>query len=197
MDTSQMWSCPDCHAPPADCWSLFRAYRNDEADAADQLARRFSRLVQSVVARVLDPHLSSETEDAAQEAWIRVFKGIGCWRGDVPLCRYLAVIVMHSAIDFERKECRRQTRLRLASEDVNDQSDVTQNPCWDASLRELESRLKVAVRSMPYDLQEVWQLYWQGCSNKEIAKRLGASLRTVQWRLAKIRNRLEECVQES
>jgi RNA polymerase sigma factor (sigma-70 family) len=169
----------------------------DQPAAADRLARRFEHFVRVIVSRVLGPELSSDWDDASQDAWIRVFKGIAAWSEQVPLCQYLSVIVVHSAIDYERQVLRRKLRSAEYLPELHDGTRSAPDPSTLASLRETEARLKAEVGAFAKGVRDVWDLHFAGNSTRAIADSLGISVRTAQWRLAKILKRLEDCLRRA
>ena len=83
-----------------------RASKGD-VDAFARLVREHSALVYRVALRILG---AEEAQDASQEAWIRIWRNIGNFRGESAFSTWLYKITVNTCLSVRRKE--QSTKLR-------------------------------------------------------------------------------------
>lgn len=176
-----MFSC-DC--PPYDCAGRVSLHLAGDRAAGDELAEKFRPLVRGLVQRVLGPQRREEWDDACQAVFLRVFANLGRWERRCPFCKWLAVVGARRAIDFTRLH----PMDRLPDGDLADP-----RPAPD---RETLERIERAVAEFPEEWRQLWDLWRQGIRRDEMARRLGKSVRTVQYWLAEMLDQLRECLAE-
>lgn len=82
-------------AEPAE--SLVARVTAGDRAAFTQLVREHQRLVERIVARLLDD--PRDREEACQDVFLRVFRGLAGFRGEVPLAAWIARIAHHTAVN--------------------------------------------------------------------------------------------------
>jgi RNA polymerase sigma-70 factor (ECF subfamily) len=171
-----------CDCPPDDCAGKVARYLAGDRAAGDELARKFVPLVHSIVQRVLGPGRREEWEDACQAVFLRLFGNLGRWEQRGPFCKWLAVVAARRAIDLTRLDGPME---RLPSAEIADPRTTSVAP---AVLEVIER----VVARFPPDWRRLWEWWVQGIERDEMARRLGKSVRTVQYRLAEMLDQLRE-----
>lgn len=173
-----------CDCPPYDCAVRVHLHLANDRVAGNELATKFAPLVGRIVQRVLGPQRREEWEDACQAIFLRVFSNLRGWDARCPFCKWLAVVAARRAIDYTRLPGPME---RLPGEEI---ADARPEPVD----RELIERLEAAVARFPPEWRAVWELACQEVHRDEIARRLGKSVRTVQYWLAEMREALLDCL---
>ncbi len=150
----------------------------DEA-AFEELVRRTESRVRAVALTILrDP---TAAEDAAQEAFLRVFRRAADFRGEGPVGAWVCRIAVRAAQDAVRSVSRRERLLRLFGRDAPESED---------RLRE-RADLARAMRALPDEESEAFVLkVVAGMTYREIAAAAGVPIGTVQSRIYRARRRL-------
>jgi RNA polymerase sigma-70 factor (ECF subfamily) len=130
-----------------------------------------------------------EAEDVAQEAYLRVFRGLAGFRGDAQFETWLYRIVSNTAMSHLRKR-------RRFGELVLDSSEEPREPPSPVRLEEEaidRGSLTAALESLPPSLRVVVVLKdVYGLSCREIGDQIGVSEGAVKVRLHRARKRLKE-----
>ncbi len=123
----------------------------------------------------------SLAEDALQESWCKVLRGISAFRGGPTACRWVRRIVANSACDIRgRTLLRREVRLERARE----QADPGADPETRASDREMLRVLRETVALLPAPYRRVIELRFEReLSTAETAERLAVSRSNAATRL--------------
>jgi RNA polymerase sigma factor (sigma-70 family) len=176
----------ECDCPPDNCAKKVELYLAGGRCAGDQLAEKFTPLVRKIVQRVLGGQGRKEWEDASQAIFLRIFANLKQWEYRCPFCKWLAVVAARRAIDFTRAP---PPMRRLPAAELADLRDKPVDP-------ETIQQIERAVSGFPPAWRQVWQLWTQGVRREAIAKKVGKSVRTIQYWLAEmldqVRERLEE-----
>ncbi len=175
-----------------------RAARGDE--------QAFSELVQKTEASVYRYlyALVKNREDAldlSQEAYLKLWRTLGSYRGDCSPTTWILRIVKNTAIDHIRKTGKTGDILPLnytdkdgteTSFDLPD-TDVDANPEQALERKQTRAAVRGAILSLPEDQRDVIVLReFEGLSYEEIAKRLSLELGTVKSRLSRARHAIKE-----
>jgi RNA polymerase sigma-70 factor (ECF subfamily) len=158
---------------------LMRAQQGD-AVAVERLIELYQDTIYSMaVSFTRDPH---QAEDLAQEAWIKILRGLPRFRHDSKFSTWLYRITMNTFLNATRAVKREQEVVgSLAGES-------------EAAAPHVEATLDVheAVRALPEEFRSVVLLrYVADLSYKEIASVLELPLGTVQSRLKRALDKLE------
>jgi RNA polymerase sigma-70 factor (ECF subfamily) len=148
-----------------------------------------------------------ETADLTQVAMLRVFKGIGTFRGDSPFRPWLFEILTNVfRNELRRRHSMKREGVELSLDGVppSDQPGGTGplflqlvtdqiDPLTNLLRTEGEAHFQAALQELPKQMRRVCQLrYAQERKYKEIAALLGISIETVKAHLHQAKNRLEE-----
>lgn len=126
-----------------------------------------------------------EAEDILQEAFIKIFKNIGSFRGDSKLGYWIKRIVINTALNHQRS--------KLYQYPMKDVEDVKHDFNYENVLSgyQMEELLEM-VRALPHGCQMVFNLYAiEGYNHKEIGDMLGISEGTSKSQFSRARKLLQ------
>lgn len=157
---------------------------DDARERFIKVYRDFSGLVRRILFRMLG---ASSLDDALQEVFLRVWKGLGTFDGRASVKTWVSRVTVYLAIDMLKKR-------RLASEQLQD--DVL--PCGPDGREAAEGldHARLVARALTVLGAEERALvvlyYYEGGSVDEIAKVLLIPPGTVKSRLSGVRERLQK-----
>jgi RNA polymerase sigma-70 factor (ECF subfamily) len=174
---------------PGDDGGLVDRLRAGEARAFEDLVRRYQHRVFGVALRMLSN--AAEAEEVAQEAFLRVHRAIGEFRGESKLSTWLYAITSRlclTRLGAGERRLRREgeeTLLRLANGHAN--------PVAALERSELEGALHRAIGELAEERRIVVVLRdLEGLAYEEIAVALDLPVGTVRSRLHRARLDLKE-----
>ena len=158
---------------------------NPEAFAS--LIELYQNPVYNLCYRMLgDP---DEAEDAAQECFLRAYRGMRRYDRQRPFSTWLLAIAAHYCIDLMRK--RRYTILSYDELPQLDPPDLSPGPETALILRENQQRVQSLLAALdPQDRAAVVMRYWYDLSYEEIAESLSLTVSAVKSRLHRARREL-------
>jgi len=170
-------------APDNDA-ALVEAVRRGDAGSREALYHRFKRRVYALAVRIVGP---IDAEEVAQEAFIRIFRGLTKFRGDAALATWIYRLAVNAALSHRS---RRNTATQPeATDDVDVQPSAEPAP-GDAVLR---TRIERALARLPVGYRTVIVLHdVEGLEHEEVAQILGCHVGTSKSQLHKARARLRE-----
>ncbi len=158
--------------------ALLTAWRAGDTAAGSELVARHARAVLRFFRRKLD----QGAEDLTQRTFLAAVEGRDRVKSLHGFRAYVLGIARHEYTRAVRRSLRQAVHLSARS--------VT-SPTGGVQRQENRSRLLVALRQLPLDLQITIELhYWEEMTTKEIAAVLGVAPGTIKWRLANARHRL-------
>jgi RNA polymerase sigma-70 factor (ECF subfamily) len=181
---------------------LISRLRESDLEAFEELVSHFERPVFSLCYRLLGD--AEEARDAAQETFMRVYRGLGGFRGDSGLKTWIYRIAINQAMNQQRWWRRRHKDETVSLELSRVDSEHTvgsQLPCGtptpeqQAISNEREGRIMKALGEIKQEyrvalvLREIEEL-----SYEEIAMTLSISIGTVKSRIARGREELRRRV---
>jgi len=181
---------------------LITRLRESDLDAFEELVSHFERPVFSLCYRLLGD--AEEARDAAQETFMRVYRGLGGFRGDSGLKTWIYRIAINQAMNQQRWWRRRHKDETVSLELSRAESESTvgsllpcgtPNPEQQAISNEREGRIMKALGEIKQEyrvalvLREIEEL-----SYEEIAMTLSISIGTVKSRIARGREELRRRV---
>jgi len=190
-------------APGADAALLHRLKEGDRG-AFEELVSSYQGLVFDLAFRLLGDR--EEAQDVAQEAFLKVFRHVGAFRGESGLKTWLYRITVNQASNHRRWWHRRRRRdtfsLDSAGADALPLAERLSargaSPEQVALGRERERRLMAALDTLKQDFRVAVVLRdIQELSYDEIAETLEISVGTVKSRIARGREELRKRLQES
>jgi len=161
--------------------------QRSEPEAFRALFERHKDKVYSIALRYSGD--ATVAQDIAQEAFLKIFSGIGNFRGDSNFESWLYRLVVNSCFDQKR----RARRLMPLVDELLEVLAAPEESALDEVLRsELGSRVRAVVGSLPPEQRMVIVLrYTQGLSYDEIAEILECSAGTIASRLNRVHKVLE------
>jgi RNA polymerase sigma-70 factor, ECF subfamily len=169
-----------------------------EKDAFRALVVRYQRKVYAVALGIVkDTDLAW---DVAQEAFVRVHRGLGDFKGDSAFSTWLFRITTHLAIDTIRRERQSQKEDvdELHETDLSDAGEgilatrLGSDPRHNLLRRELAGKIEEALAALPEKHRTILVLREvEGLSYEELAERLGIHKGTVMSRLFHARKKMQ------
>jgi RNA polymerase sigma-70 factor (ECF subfamily) len=189
------------HLPEA---GLISRLRSGDLTAFEELVAHFERPVYSLCFRLLGD--AEEARDAAQETFLKVYRGLGGFRGEAGLKTWIYRIAINQAMNQKRWWRRRHRDESISLDIARGQSDTTLGntlPARTSSPEELAISSE-RERSIMRELDEIKQEYRvalilreiEELSYEEIADTLGISIGTVKSRIARGREELRRRVKD-
>jgi RNA polymerase sigma-70 factor (ECF subfamily) len=164
--------------------ALVEAVRRGDAGSREALYHRFKRRVYALAVRIVGP---SDAEEVAQEAFIRIFRGLTKFRGDAALATWIYRLAVNAALSHRAR--RNAAAQPETSDDV--EAHASADPArGDAVLR---GRIERALARLPVGYRTVIVLHdVEGLEHEEVAQILGCHVGTSKSQLHKARARLRE-----
>lgn len=131
-------------------------------------------------------HHVQDAEDAAQEAFIQIFRSLPQYRSE-GFKTWITRIALHKAIDIKRKMNRRSVEANSDAEVIH-MPDRQADTVYQLIKKEKKQELLQKIRMLPPKHREVIILYYLKEQNYEqIAKELSITVKTVESRLYRAR----------
>lgn len=175
--------------PPEDEKKLLAEAKNGDTEAFGKLVERYQRRVYTVIYRFVRNH--TETDDLAQEAFIRAFKAIDRFDLRYPFSPWMYRIAINLTLNHLKKR-----RLPMVDADL-ERKPSADNPV--SVLEQVETRRKVhaAIARLPIKLRQVLVLrVYEDWPYAQIAQVLDIPIGTVMSRLARAREAVKEELKE-
>ena len=167
-----------------------------ERDLFHELIRPYERTVYMTAVSILRD--TAEAEDAAQEAMLKAYRGLGSFRGDAKFSTWLTSITLNEA----RSRLRKAAKVRVESLDSTDHdedftpflvADWREIPSETLEHEELLQHIEQAIQDLPPSYREVFLLRdKEEMSIEEIAQALGVKGNLVKVRLFRARMMLQK-----
>lgn len=162
---------------------LLRAIKG-ESEAFSSLIETYQGPVYNLCYRMLgDP---DEAEDAAQETFLRAYRGIKRYDSQRPFSTWLLSIAAHYCIDQIRR--RRFTSVSYEENPLIDPPDLNPGPESSLMMSEDQKKVQALLKTLnPQDRAAIIMLYWYEFSYEEISQALSMSVSAVKSRLHRAR----------
>ena len=177
---------------------LIELLKTGDPRALDALMRKYQgNIVRQCMRVVHDEH---QSEDLAQEVFLRVYLGIQKYNPDYAFYGWLSRITTNCCIDYLRH---RKARPESRSISWDTSADAIRSPFakrssdsegyWYAADRQLRELVHAAIERLPDRLRTVIRLREiEGYSYRQIGERLACTTSAVKSRLFQARSRLRE-----
>ena len=175
---------PEPHA------ELVRRARRGEREALEELLRA----IHPLVLRWSTVHTGDpvEAEDLAQDALVRVVRGLHGFRGEARFTSWLYRVVASAAVDRGRRKGRRQRREE-DPEMLKDVETRERPPDGRVDRERLLERVRQSFLGLSGRQREVFELCeLQGMDSSEVGEMLGIAPSTVRVTLLRARGRVRE-----
>jgi len=175
----------DNKGPPADEVKLIAKAKHGDTEAFGELVQRYQRRVYKVIYRFVKNH--HQTDDLAQETFIRAFKAIDRFDLRYPFSPWIYRIAINLTINYVKKR-----KLKMVDTEV-DLKTSGKNPVNTLEKDETRKKVHQAIASLPLKLRQVLVLrVYEDWSYNRIAEVLELPIGTVMSRLSRAREALKE-----
>ncbi|ACY16665.1 RNA polymerase sigma factor [Haliangium ochraceum] len=169
------------HPPLETEAAIIAGCRRGEKRAREALYHQYKRRVFGLVTRIVGP---GEAEEVAQDAFVRIFRGIPKFRGDSALGTWIYRLAVNAALTHAT---RRKRHFHAGDEvlaEVAAPAQVSRDP-------NLAARLERALAELPPGYRAIMVLHdIEGLSHEECANILGCRVGTSKSQLHKARARM-------
>lgn len=167
---------------------LLQQARKGDQQAFARLVERHEAGVRGIIGGMLGPE---ETDDIAQEVFLKFYRALDNFQGSSSLGTYLGRIAINTALSAIAKRKKRRWLPWSKVEEYNaaEQIDLSQSP----ERAELRDSLQLALQQLPEDQRAVVVLRLvEGYSVAETGKMLQLPMGTVASRLSRAQKVLQE-----
>ena len=173
---------------------LIAAIKRSDPGSREALYHRYKKRVYGLALRIVGPF---DAEEVAQEAFIRIFRGLPKFRGDAALSTWIYRLAVNAALSHRSRRAGARLLTRDSDSQLEGQLEKTieAQPAaepvrGDAVLR---ARLERALVQLPTGYRTVIVLHdVEGLEHEEIASILRCHVGTSKSQLHKARARLRE-----
>jgi len=170
---------------------LCAAIKRSDPGSREALYHRYKRRVYGLALRIVGP---IDAEEVAQEAFIRIFRGLPKFRGDAALSTWIYRLAVNAALSHRTR--RAGARLpTLGNDDGQADKAIEAQPAEEPAPGDavLRARLERALVQLPAGYRTVIVLHdVEGLEHEEIASILRCHVGTSKSQLHKARARLRE-----
>lgn len=173
--------------------SLIQKAQKGDMAAFETLVQQHERLVYNLALRTLGN--DADAQDAAQEAFIKAWTGLGSFRGDSKFSVWIYRLTNNVCLDMLRKRKNEAISLTMPDDEGEDTTldipDESSSPQRILEKKEQMEDLQKAIDTLPEDYRRVLLLREvSDLSYEEIAKVLDMDLGTVKSRIFRARKKL-------
>ncbi len=169
---------------------LVERAQGGDLDAYTELVRRYRGQIYQTIFRLTRNH--DDTDDLAQETFMKAFKGLGRFRRKSGFYTWIYRIALNLSFDLLKKR-KKETGWQTVQGGLGDgNSRSVSVPEAASAAGEIRRCLSAAVDSLarPYRSAFILVVY-QGLTHGQAARVLGCSEKTVSWRMHKARKVLQ------
>lgn len=168
---------------------IARLQKRDEA-AFEELIRQYEKKVYTLCFRMCGN--SEDAEEAAQDAFLALWRGIDRFRQESSLSTWIYRLAMNACIDTLRRRKKQSGSVSLDDEELFvDAVDTSPQPQETVEHRETQKLLQEGLSALPEEYRKVLILREiEGLSYTEIAESASIELGTVKSRISRGRSLL-------
>ncbi len=161
--------------------------RKGDPKAQFQLYKLYYRPMYSVSLRIVNDEM--EAEDVMQESFLKAFKKIDTYKGEVSFGAWLKRIVINRSLDYLKK---RKVKFEEISHKTTEVAD------YQMEIKEVNiETLKKAIQQLPDGYRVVLSLFLlEGYDHKEISQILGISNSNSRTQYLRAKNKLRELLKD-
>ena len=152
---------------------LIRNAQSGDAQSFEILFDRYYDMIHAFAYRVC--LVDTESEDLAQETFIRAARGLSAYRGTASFKNWLFRIAHHVVIDWHRQRARQRDKEAAFQAELQTQTGL-RTPDHDevhGAMLELSPELREAVALV----------YFENMNHREAAAAMGCAETTISWRI--------------
>jgi RNA polymerase sigma-70 factor (ECF subfamily) len=163
--------------------TLVAACRRGEQRAMEALYHQYKRRVFGLCHRIAG---TGDAEEVAQEVFVRVFRGLGSFRGDSALGTWIYRLAVNAALSHVARRGKRTEVGDEVLDTVAGPDDVRRDP-------RLSERVETAMARLPAGYRAILVLHdIEGLSHEECAAILDCRVGTSKSQLHKARGKMRE-----
>ncbi len=173
---------------------VLRVQRGDKS-AYDYLVIKYQhRIIQLVNRYIKDP---SESQDVAQEAFIKAYRALADFRGEAAFFTWLYRIAINTAKNYLLSRSRRSANYQVDIQDAEALENAPQLQGLETPERELLNQeiidaIKASIEELPEDMRTAIVLReFEGMSYEEIAEAMDCPVGTVRSRIFRAREAID------
>ncbi|HMO38819.1 MAG TPA: sigma-70 family RNA polymerase sigma factor [Saprospiraceae bacterium] len=177
---------------PSDIELIERARQGNDA-AFRVLVQRHEQQVRSIIIGMLGN--TAESDDVAQEVFVRFYRSLGDFRGEAALSTYLSRIAINLSLNEIKRRDNRYKRFAML-QGYELQAEQTDN-CVDPERHDIRDAVQKALQMLEPDFRIVIILRLiDGYSVKETAEMLELPQGTVASRLARAQEKMKDILKK-
>ncbi len=162
---------------------LIEACRRGEQRAMETLYHQYKRRVFGLVHRIVG---AADAEEVAQDVFVRVFRGLGSFRGDAALGTWIYRLAVNASLSHVARRGRRGEVGDDELERVAAPEEARRDP-------RLSERVEAAMAQLPAGYRAILVLHdIEGLSHEECAAIMDCRVGTSKSQLHKARGRMRE-----
>ncbi|MDI6617961.1 MAG: sigma-70 family RNA polymerase sigma factor [Clostridiales bacterium] len=165
---------------------IIKRAQEGDLDAFEEIIGRYKKSVYNLCLRML--YNRNEAEDVAQEAFIKIYKGLRSYNGKSKFSTWVLKITSNACIDFMRKRKMNTVPIEDYRTSYGGIEDTSNSPESSYMAYELKKEVEVAVKSLPekYRMMIIYY-HFMNLSYKEISDILNEPMTIVKNRLYRAR----------
>jgi len=174
---------------------VLRVQRGDKS-AFDYLVIKYQhRIIQLVNRYIKDP---SESQDVAQEAFIKAYRALADFRGEAAFFTWLYRIAINTAKNYLLSRSRRSANYQIDIQDAEALENAPQLQGLETPERELLNQeiidaINASIEELPEDMRTAIVLReFEGMSYEEIAEAMDCPVGTVRSRIFRAREAIDK-----
>lgn len=186
-------------APQPDDLTLVQRAQGGDADAYDELVRRYQRQIYGVTYHMTSNH--DDANDLTQEAFVKAWQALKTFKGDSSFFTWIYRIAVNRTLNHLKSRKFRDGKHAMSLNDLDVEAEnhpelvalvSDKTPRRAAALEELKEKLNAAIQRLSENHRTVVTLHdIQGLPHDEIAKILNCNTQTVRTRLFYARQQLQ------
>lgn len=186
-------------SPQPDDLTLVRQAQAGDANAYDELVRRYQRQIYGVVYHMTSHH--EDANDLTQEAFVKAWQALKSFKGDSSFFTWIYRIAVNRTLNHLKQRKFRDGKHAMSLNDLDVEAEhhpdlvalaSDKTPRRALALEELKEKLNVALQRLSENHRIVVTLHdIQGLPHDEIARVLGCNTATVRTRLFYARQQLQ------
>jgi RNA polymerase sigma-70 factor (ECF subfamily) len=163
-----------------------------DLEAFEELVNRHRMSVYRLARSITGNH--DDADDAAQEAFFRLYRSLSSYDPQRPFTPYLRRIAYNTSLNVLRAGRARGRGVTVS--EMPDAADLSPNPYEAAETKAMGKHFQVALEQLSAELRGTFLLRAsEGMSYSEIAQATGVRIGTVMSRLSRARERILKTVQ--
>ena len=167
-----------------------------DSDAFTELVEIYNPLLKKILNSYATEEMSKEdVEDLSQEELIAFYRAIINFdkeQSDVEFGLYAKICITNSMISYKRAAAKKSNEALVGDDEMNSITDPEGEVSRFFEMRENERALGEQIeKTLSAYENEVWSYYVNGCSSKEIAKKLNSNEKSIDNAIFRIRKKLK------